>query len=214
MEQNPHLAPAGRLPRLLFESPAAYDSVDPVEQAVATAGARWPLLQPSLDSAATLVRADGVHEVPAEAAELALVRAPADHTFRAVSPSPTGLACACAAWPPAVSAGPGDGLYCADILAYLLALYLKRLLAPLPHSPEALWRLALEELRLQMTRATFDQWLLGSAVVPEASTPLSLTVAVRNRYAQEWLAHRLHRVVGRALAGVAGYRVRVRYIVL
>lgn len=206
--------PAGHLPRLLFQSPAAYEGGDPVEQAVATAGARWPLLEPSLDRAATLVRADGVYEVPADAAELALVRTPADHIFRAISSSPTGLACTCAAWPPAVSAGPGDGLYCADILAYLLALYLKRPLAPFPYSPEELWQLALEELRLQMTRATFDQWLLGSSVVPEASTPLSLTVAVRNRYAQEWLAHRLHRVIGRALAGVAGYRVRVRYTVL
>ncbi len=214
MKQNARLPPAGRLPRLLFESQAAYEGGDAVEQAVATAGARWPLLQPSLDRAATLVRADVVYEVPADAAEMALVSAPADHTFRAVSPSPTGLACTCAAWPPAVSAGPGDGLYCTDILAYLLALYLKRSLTPLPHSPEELWQLALEELQLQMTKATFDQWLLGSTVVPEASTPLSLTVAVRNRYAQEWLAHRLDRVIGRALVAVAGYRVRARYTVL
>ena len=188
-------------------------SGDDVEQAVATAGRRWPPLRSRLAVAAALVRAGGVYRVPVESGDLALVKLPADWTFRAVAPSPTGLACSCEAWPPATRAGPGDGLYCADILAYLLALYLERSPAPLPHSPEELWQLTLDELRLQMTRATFDQWLLGSVVLPEASTTLSLTVAVRNRYAQDWLANRLHNVIVRALAAVAGYRVQLRYIV-
>ena len=213
---NNHLrsAPVGDLPRLLFQPLVPTDGGDDIDRAIATAGRRWPVLQPSLEGAAQLVRAHGVYEAPTEAPELALVRLPAAWTFRAVSPSPTGLACTCDGWPPAIRAGPGDGLYCADILAYLLALYLQRPLSPLPHSPEELWQLTLDELRLQMTRATFDQWLLGSVVVREASTPLSLTVAVRNRYAQEWLTNRLHNVIVRALAAVAGYRVQLRYIVL
>ena len=127
--------------------------------------------------------------------------------------TPTGLACT-----PETAAdtrtGPGDGLYCADILAYLLALYLEWPFLPLPFTPEELWQAALEELRLQMTRASFNQWLLGSAVVPEASTPFSLTVAARNRYAQEWLTHRLHPLITRTLAAVAGYVVQVRFVVL
>jgi hypothetical protein len=207
-------APADELLRLLFQSVATSTHGDEMDRAIATAGGRWPLLQPALACAAERVRSHGVYEVPDGAPELALVGLPAEWTFRAVSPSPTGLACTCDGWPPAIRAGPGDGRYCADILAFLLALYLERPLSPLPYSPDELWQAALEELRLQMTKATFDQWLLGSTVVPEASTSLTLTIAVRNRYAQEWLTHRLHNVIVRTLAAVAGYRVQVRFIVL
>jgi hypothetical protein len=203
---------AARLPRLLFESfdpPVFSDNID---RAIATAGWRWPVLRPALKTAAEVVRAGGVYKTPAEAPELALVRFPAEWRFLSLSPTPTGLACTCDGWPPPGRAGPGDGLYCADILAYLLALYLQRPFSPLPYVPDELWRVTLEELRLQMTKATFNQWLLGSAVVPGASTPLSLTVAVRNRYAQEWLTHRLHPLITRTLAAVAGYEVQVRFV--
>ena len=207
-------APADELPRLLFQSVVSSAHGDEIDRAITTAGERWPVLQPALEGAAQLVRAHGLYETPREAAELALVRLPAEWRFRAVSPTPTGLACTCDGWPPVTRAGPGDGLYCPDNLAYLLALYLQRPFSPLPRVPEELWQVALEELRLQMTKATFNQWLLGSAVVPQASTPLSLTVAVRNRYAQEWLTHRLHNVIVRTLGAVAGYRMQVHFVVL
>lgn len=208
------LAPADELPRLLFQSVAPPAHRDEIDRATATAGRRWPPLRPALTVAATLVRENGVYQVPAEATELTLVKPASGWPFCAVSPSPTGLACTCDGWPPPVRAGPGDGLYCADILAYLLALYLERPFSPLPYSSEELWQLTLDELRLQMTKATFDQWLLGSIVVPEISTTFSVTVAVRNRYAQEWLTHRLHSVIVRSLVAVAGYRVQVRFVVL
>lgn len=207
-------APADELPRLLFEPLIRTDEGDEIKRATATAGGRWPALRPIIKTAAELVRAGGVYETPAVALELALVRFPAEWTFRAVSPSPTGLACTCDGWPPPARNGPGDGLYCADILAYLLALYLQRPFSPLPWVPEELWQVTLEALRLQMTRATFNQWFLGSAVVPGASTPLSLTVAVRHRYAQDWLTYRLHPLITRTLAAVAGYEVQVHFIVL
>ena len=65
-----------------------------------------------------------------------------------------------------------------------------------------------------MTKTTFNQWLLGSRVVDRASTLLSLTIAVRNRYAQEWLIHRLDPVISRTLAALAGYRVQAHFVVL
>ena len=207
-------APADELPRLFFQSLIRTDEGDEIKRATATAGGRWPALQPELKAAAKLVRANGLYETPREAAELALIRLPAEWRFRAVSPSPTGLACTCNGWPPTTCAEPGDGLFCADILAYLLALYLERPFTPLPYDPEELWQVTLEELRLQMTRATFNQWLLGSTVVAEVSTPLFLTVAVRNRYAQEWLTHRLAPVISRTLAAAAGYRLQVRFVAL
>jgi hypothetical protein len=206
--------PADELPRLLFQSVAPPAHGDEIDRAIATARRRWPPLHPALTEAAPLVREYGVYQVPAEATELTLVKPAAGWPFRAISPSPTGLACTCDGWPPLVRAGPGDGLFCADILAYLLALYLERSFSALPYSAEELWQVTLEELRLQMTRATFDQWLLGSVVVLEASTTLFLTVALRNRYAQEWLTHRLHSVISRTLVAVAGYRVQVRFVVL
>ena len=95
----------------------------------------------------------------------------------------------------------------------MLALYLQRPFSPCPSHQKNCGRW-LWKLQLQMTKATFNQWLLGSAVVPEASTPLSLTVAVRNRYAQEWLTHRLNPVIVRTLGAVAGYRVRVQFVAL
>jgi hypothetical protein len=214
MSLQPPTDPAGDLPRLLFQSTASLVHGDEIEQAITTAAGRWPVLQASLEGAAKLVRAHGVCKVPAEAQELALVKPSNEWTCHAVSPSPTGVACSCDGWPPATHAGPGDGRYCADILAYLLTLYLERPFAPLPFSPASLWQETLDELRVQMTRATFDQWLRGSTVVAEASTPLSLTVAVRNRYAQAWLTHRLHGVIVRALATVAGCQVKVRFVVL
>ena len=223
-------APAGDLPRLLFQALVPADRGDEIDLAIATAGRRWPPLRPALTLAATLVRENGVYQVPAEATELAWVKSAAAWPFQAVSPSPTGLACTCDGWPPAMRAGPGDGLYCADILAYLLALYLstslkacnepaevigiERPFSFLPYTPEELWQAALKGLRLQMTKATFNQLLLGSTAVCDASTPLFLSVAVRNRYAQEWLAHRLHDVIVRTLAGIAGYRVQVCFVVL
>ncbi len=205
---------AGDLPRLLFQPLLSTEECDDTDRAVATARSRWPDLEPSLEGAARLVRAHGVYRTTPVASELALVKLPAEWSFRAVSPTATGLACTCDGWPPTTRAGPGDGLYCTDILAYLLALYLEQPPSPLPYAPEELWQVTLDELRLQMTRATFNQWLVGSTVVPEASTPLALTIAVRNRYAQEWLTQRLHLIILRTLRTVAGYEVQVRFIVL
>src|SRR5690606_15124981 len=69
---------AERLPRLLFESPHPPAVADDVGRAIATAGGRWPVLQLPLKVATELVRAGGVFETPAGAAELALARLPAE----------------------------------------------------------------------------------------------------------------------------------------
>jgi hypothetical protein len=59
----------------------------------------------------------------------------------------------------------------------------KRPLLSPPYSPETLWPMALGELKQQMTKATFNAWLVDSHVIPEASSPAFLVVAVRNQYA-------------------------------
>lgn len=207
------------LPRLLFQrervaAAEAEPAGDEVEQAIARATRRWPGLHPVLLHTEVLVREDDVYQPSPSRSAVALIKPASDLVFRLVCPSPTGLACSCEAWPPSTLTGPGDGLYCADVLAYLLAIYLERPLSPLPYAPEELWELTLQELQLQMTKASFNQWLHGSSVNREASTPYSVTVVVRNRYAQEWLAHRLHPLIARMLAAIAGYEVQVCFVVL
>ncbi len=85
------------------------------------------------------------------------------------------------------------------------------LLPPL-HAPETLWQIALSELKHQMTKATFNTWLVDSRVVPEASSPVFLVVVVRNQYAYEWLTYRLQPVIVRTLSSLAGYQVEVCFI--
>jgi hypothetical protein len=88
----------------------------------------------------------------------------------------------------------------------------QRPLLPPSHALETLWPIALGELKQQMTKATFNAWLVDSRVVPEASSPVFLVVAVRNQYAYEWLTYRLQLVIVRTLSSLAGYQVVVCFI--
>lgn len=83
---------------------------------------------------------------------------------------------------------------------------------PLP-TAEQLWQSALTELRQQMLKATYQTWLADSQAVAAASTPDSLTVAVGNRQAQEWLAYRLRPPIVRTVSNLAGRRMAVRFVV-
>lgn len=81
-----------------------------------------------------------------------------------------------------------------------------------PHVPETLWPIALGELKQQMTKATFNTWLVDSRVIPEASSLVFLVISVRNQYAYEWLTYRLQPVIVRTLTSMAGYEVGVCFI--
>ena len=82
-----------------------------------------------------------------------------------------------------------------------------------PHwVPAELWPLALAELRLQMTKATFHALLADSVLLAEASQDLFLVVVVRNQYAWEWVTFRLQPVISRTLTGIAGYPVQICFI--
>ena len=67
---------------------------------------------------------------------------------------------------------------------------------------EELWEQILDELQLQMTRATFDQWLRGSELLelhqPEDGVA-QLVVKVGSQHAVGWLEHRLKRVIRRTV---------------
>lgn len=214
---NSHLADS--LFRQVLPARQQPGPVRDIQQAVRNAKRRWPELAQMVDAAVVLVEGDSLYEIAGETTALAICRPDAAERGSLVSQTATGLGCTCDAWPPATKAGPGDGLYCPDISAALLQIYLDRPLRqaqgklPLPYSPETLWQKALHELQYQMTKATFTSWLTGTRAIPEASSVGLLTVEVRNRYAQEWLTHRLQPVINRAVAGIAGYDLDVCFVV-
>jgi hypothetical protein len=69
-------------------------------------------------------------------------------------------------------------------------------------APEAddVWQQTLDDLVLQMARATFDKLLLGSRAMAWNAESNAWTIEVRNRYAPGWLSRRMANVVQRALA--------------
>lgn len=76
--------------------------------------------------------------------------------------------------------------------------------APLVAAPDKLWPLVLADLRQQMTKATFNTWLVDSRILTAPSTPTFWVVVVRNEYAHEWLTNRLVPVIQRTLVGLVG----------
>jgi hypothetical protein len=75
--------------------------------------------------------------------------------------------------------------------------------------PIDIWSSALDELRLQMTKATFDTWVKTAKVVSYRDG--TFTIGVPNGYAKDWLEKRLHRVVQETLARLVDGPVEVRY---
>ncbi len=84
--------------------------------------------------------------------------------------------------------------------------------APGPvQSSDGVWGKVLQQLQLELTRATFTTWLAGSRCVGWEGDVLVVEVA--SRYAREWLETRLRGVVERALVQVVGSPVNVRFVV-
>lgn len=77
-------------------------------------------------------------------------------------------------------------------------------------SDENPWPAALETLRGSTTKAAFETWLSGSTAIIDSDTN-TLTVYVKNSYAQDWLEHRLHAMISRAVATIAGQILEIRY---
>ena len=73
-----------------------------------------------------------------------------------------------------------------------------------------IWTRSLEELKLQMTRATFDTWLRGSEVV-EADDGC-LTIAVQHVHAVDWLQNRLLPVIERTVARHADGESKITFV--
>jgi hypothetical protein len=73
------------------------------------------------------------------------------------------------------------------------------------------WQVALRELQLQMTRATFDTHLRNTHLIHLEDGVTTITVG--SEYARDWLENRLKPLVARTLAGVLGHEVEVQFVV-
>lgn len=78
-----------------------------------------------------------------------------------------------------------------------------------PAEKQALWQAVLDELRLQMTRATFETCLSEALLI--ACRENEYTVALPSRAAKEWVEHRLYANIARTMKAVAGREARLRF---
>jgi len=75
---------------------------------------------------------------------------------------------------------------------------------------KAIWQETVDELKLQMTEATFATWVMDSQAV--AVEDGVLVVEVKNGYAVDWLENRLKTTVKRTLARLTDGQLDVRFV--
>lgn len=76
---------------------------------------------------------------------------------------------------------------------------------------EQAWRSVLAQLQMEMPKASFDTWVRDTR--PLSYENSTLTVAVRNAYARDWLESRLASTVSRLLVGILNSNVAVNFVV-
>ena len=64
------------------------------------------------------------------------------------------------------------------------------------------------DLRLQMTAATFDTWLKGTTAHRDGDT---LTIRVQNRFAYEWLTMRLRPLIAKTVKEICGNKTTIEF---
>ncbi len=74
------------------------------------------------------------------------------------------------------------------------------------------WQVALDQLRTQMTRATFNTWIKNARLVKYQDN--TYTIGVKNNYAKDWLENRLLGTIKQTLSTTAGNSVHVDFVVL
>ena len=79
-------------------------------------------------------------------------------------------------------------------------------------SPEKALQIALDQLRLDMPKASFDTWVRDASFVSFEDG--IFTVGTPNAYGREWLASRLTSTITRLLTGILNQKVEVQFIVV
>ena len=73
------------------------------------------------------------------------------------------------------------------------------------------WQTVLDQLQMEMPRASFDSWVRDTRAISYDDG--LLTIGVRNAYARDWLESRLASTVSRLLIGIMNRRVDVEFMV-
>lgn len=76
-------------------------------------------------------------------------------------------------------------------------------------TPRMMWEAALGQLRLEMPRNTFETWLQGARLIAYADH--AFVIGVRDKHRKDWLENRLAGTVRRALSGLIGKPISVRF---
>jgi chromosomal replication initiator protein len=77
--------------------------------------------------------------------------------------------------------------------------------------PREIWEIARSQLRLQMTKSTYETWVRDTTCL--AHEDGAFVVAVNNAYAKDWLSLRLRPTIKRTLASIVGRAVEVTFVV-
>src|SRR5512143_1260580 len=78
-------------------------------------------------------------------------------------------------------------------------------------NPDQAWQSVLAQLQLDMAKASFDTWVRDTR--PLSYENGTLTVAVPNAYARDWLESRLASTVSRLLIGIMNTNASVKFVV-
>ena len=73
------------------------------------------------------------------------------------------------------------------------------------------WQTVLDQLQMEMPRASYDTWVRDTR--PLSFENDTLTIGVRNAYARDWFESRLRSTVSRLLIGIMNRRVAVEFVV-
>lgn len=76
---------------------------------------------------------------------------------------------------------------------------------------QQVWQSVLGQLKLQMTRATYDTWLKDTRIV--AKNGDSLVIGTKNPFAKDWLENRLFTTINRTVANILGHSVQIQFII-
>lgn len=76
---------------------------------------------------------------------------------------------------------------------------------------EQAWNSVLGQLQMEMPKASFDTWVRDTRPVSYENN--TLTIAVRNAYARDWLESRLASTVSRLLVGILNTNVVLSFVV-
>jgi len=79
-------------------------------------------------------------------------------------------------------------------------------------SAEQTWQVALDQLKHQLTRATFNTWVKNTRLVNYTGN--TYTIGVKNTYAKDWLENRLMGTIENTLSNTAGDSVQVKFVVM